>query len=77
MFSVEGARRENGQDDPRARFRSVSPGFFETLGVPILEGRDFRDTDREGAERVVIISRSVAQAVISRARGRRSPPAVD
>jgi putative ABC transport system permease protein len=60
-FAVEGAKRENGQDDPRARFRSVSPGFFETLGVPILAGRDFRDTDRDGAERVVIISQSVAQ----------------
>ncbi|HEX4605497.1 MAG TPA: ADOP family duplicated permease [Candidatus Angelobacter sp.] len=60
-FSVEGAKRENGQDDPRARFRSVSPGFFETLGVPIHEGRDFRDSDRDGAERVVIISQSVAQ----------------
>jgi predicted permease len=60
-FSLEGAKRENGQDDPRARFRSVSPGFFETLGVPLLEGRDFRDTDRDGAERVVIISQSVAQ----------------
>ncbi|MGA8153755.1 MAG: ABC transporter permease [Terriglobales bacterium] len=60
-FAVEGMTRENGQDDPRARFRSVSPGFFDTLGVPLLEGRDFRDTDRDGAERVVIISQSVAQ----------------
>jgi len=59
-FSVEGARREK-DEDPRARFRSISPGFFETLGVPIVEGRDFRDSDRDGAERVVIISRSVAQ----------------
>jgi predicted permease len=61
LFNVEGAKRENGQDDPRTRFRSVSPGFFETLGVPILEGRDFRDSDKDGAERVVIISQSVAQ----------------
>jgi len=60
-FSVEGAKRENGQEDFRAKFRSISPGFFETMGVPILEGRDFRDTDKEGAERVVIISQSVAQ----------------
>jgi len=59
-FSVEGARREK-DEDPRGRFRSISPGFFETLGVPILEGRDFRDSDRDGQERVVIISRSVAQ----------------
>jgi predicted permease len=60
-FSLEGAKRENGQDDPRARFRSIAPGFFETLGVPLLEGRDFRDTDREDAEPVVIISQSIAR----------------
>ena len=60
-FSLEGAKRQNGQDDPRARFRTVSQGFFDTLGVPILEGRDFRDTDRDGAENVVIISQSIAQ----------------
>jgi predicted permease len=60
-FAMDGAARENGQDDLRARFRSISPGFFETLGVPMLQGRDFRDTDREGSERVVIISQSVAR----------------
>ena len=60
-FAVEGAQRENSKDDARGRFRPVSPGFFETLGVPILEGRDFRESDRDGAERVVIISQSVAQ----------------
>ncbi|HMD32598.1 MAG TPA: FtsX-like permease family protein [Candidatus Acidoferrales bacterium] len=60
-FTVEGATRENGQDDPRARFRTVTPGYFETMGVPLLEGRDFTDSDRDGAERVVIINRSVAQ----------------
>lgn len=60
-FSVEGAKRENGEDDPRTRFRSVSPGFFETLGIPITQGRDFRDSDRDGTEHVVIISESVAK----------------
>ena len=60
-FAVEGAARENGQEDARARFRSVSPGYFGTLGLPILEGRDFNANDRDGNERVVIISESVAQ----------------
>jgi predicted permease len=60
-FSLEGLKRSPGQDDPRAKFRSISPGYFETLGLPILEGRDFRDTDKDGAERVVIISQSVAK----------------
>lgn len=60
-FAAEGAKREPGQDDYRALFRSISPGFFETMGMPILEGRDFRDSDRNGAERVVIISQSLAR----------------
>jgi hypothetical protein len=39
----------------------VSPGFFAALGVPIVAGRDFTEADRRDAEKVVIISQSVAQ----------------
>jgi predicted permease len=59
MFAVDGAKRQNGADDWRARFRTVSPGFFETMGMPLIEGRDFKASDKDGAERVVIISHSV------------------
>jgi predicted permease len=61
LFAVDGAKRENGLEDLRARFRSISPGYFDTLGMPMLEGRDFKASDREGSERVVVISQSVAQ----------------
>ena len=61
QFSVEGRTRENGQDDPRARFRSVSPGFFAALGMPIVAGRDFNESDRLGAEPVVIVSAGLAR----------------
>ncbi len=61
QFSIEGRARENGHDDPRARFRSVSPGFFAALGIPIVAGRDFNERDRLGAENVVIISAGLAQ----------------
>ena len=60
-FAAQGAHRQNGKDDFRATFRSVSPEFFATLGVPIIEGRDFNDGDKDGSERVVIISQSLAQ----------------
>jgi len=62
-YNVQGAKRENGMGDLRARFRSVSPGFFGTLGMPLLEGRDFRDGDKDGSERVVIVSESVAKSL--------------
>jgi len=58
-FAAQGARRNDGQDY-RAKFRSVSPGFFSTFGLPIIAGRDFNDGDKDGAERVVIISQSLA-----------------
>ncbi|MGH9473152.1 MAG: ADOP family duplicated permease [Terriglobales bacterium] len=59
-FAVEGVARKNGADDLRANFRSISPGYFSTLGLPILQGRDFRDNDKQGSGRVVMISKSVA-----------------
>ncbi len=62
-FAAEGATRKSDIDDWRAKFRSVSPGYFDTLGLPVLEGRDFRDSDKEGAERVVIVSQSLAQTL--------------
>ncbi len=60
QFAAQGARRADGQDF-RAKFRSVSPGFFDTFGLPIQEGRDFNDRDKDGSERVVIISQSLAK----------------
>jgi putative ABC transport system permease protein len=69
QFSVEGYAKVNGEEDPRARFRTVSPGFFAALGVPIIAGRDFTDADRHGAEPVVIISQSVARRMFGGATG--------
>jgi len=61
QFSAEGHVRAPGEEDPRARFRTVSPGFFAALGVPIIAGRDFNDADRKGSDPVVIVSQSVVQ----------------
>jgi putative ABC transport system permease protein len=60
-FSADGHVKAPGEEDPRGRFRTVSPGFFASLGVPIIAGRDFNDNDRRGSEPVVIVSQSVAQ----------------
>ena len=61
QFSAEGYVRADGEEDPRAQFRTISPGFFAALGVPIIAGRDFTEADRRDAERVVIVSQSLAQ----------------
>jgi len=60
-FSGEGHVNANHDENPRAQFRAVSPGFFAALGVSILEGRDFNNDDRRGGEPVVIISQSLSQ----------------
>src|SRR5918993_647973 len=61
QFTAEGYAKADGEEDLRARFRTVSPGFFEALGVPIIAGRDFSDADRSDAEPVVIVSQSLAK----------------
>ena len=62
-LSGEGHMKSGREEDPRAQFRVVSPGFFAALGVPLVAGRDFNNDDRRGGEPVVIISQSVAQRV--------------
>ena len=61
QFTAEGYVRADGEEDPRAKLRTVSPGFFATLGVALVAGRDFNEGDRRGGEPVVIISESVAR----------------
>jgi putative ABC transport system permease protein len=61
QFTVEGYQKANGEEDPRAQFRTVSSGFFDALGVPLVAGRDFNEGDRQDAEKVVIVSESLAR----------------
>jgi putative ABC transport system permease protein len=60
-FAVEGYTPANGEENPRARFRMISPRFFDVVGIPMLAGRDFTDQDRAGSDPVVIVSESVAR----------------
>ncbi len=60
-FSVDGRVPAPGEQEPRAQFRMISPGFFAALGSPLIAGRDFNDLDRQGSEPVVIISQSLAR----------------
>jgi predicted permease len=51
----------HSSDDPRALFRTISPGFFAAVGAPILEGRDFNNLDDKSTDPVVIVSQTLAQ----------------
>src|SRR5229473_1339334 len=70
QFSADGFVRGPGEEDPRAQFRTISPGFFAALGVPIIAGRDFNQLDGQGKEPdgrskepVVIVSQTLAQRI--------------
>ena len=63
QFAVDGHVPAPGEEHPRALVRIITPGFFATLGLPLIEGRDFNEADRDGAEPVTIISQSVARRI--------------
>ena len=65
QFSAEGYAPADGEENPHARPRWVSPGFFAMLGVPLIAGRDFTDADQTGSEQVVIVSESVARRLFA------------
>src|SRR5712691_8252563 len=47
QFSADGHVHAAGVEDPRAQWRVISPGFFASLGVPIIAGRDFNALDAQ------------------------------
>ncbi len=61
-MDVEGHEPVPGAPSPRADFRVVSPGYFATMGIDLLRGREFTATDREDAREVVVINESMARA---------------
>lgn len=42
-------------------FNAVSPGYFETLRIPVVRGRAFNDADREGGLPVAVVSEALAR----------------
>ncbi len=58
--SVEGFQK--GPDtDANARYNEINPGYFRTLGVPLMSGREFTDGDVAGAAKVVIVNEAFAK----------------
>jgi putative ABC transport system permease protein len=60
-YTAEGQTPAEQKTNPLVNFEVVSPGYFRTLGIPVLRGRVFTDQDRAGGLHVAIISRSLAQ----------------
>ena len=59
-MSVEGHQAKDGED-MQAFMNSLSPQYFETMKIPVLEGRDFRQMDVRENSKVAIVNRKFAQ----------------
>ncbi len=61
VFLAEGRPEPPGGPDTSAQWNVVTPAYFKTVGVRVLQGRDFSRDDRVDSTPVVIVSRSFAE----------------
>jgi predicted permease len=59
-FTVEG-QAVRPDNKPSADNRLVTPGYFSTMGISLLRGRDFNDSDRSESENVAIVNSTLAR----------------
>src|SRR5262249_45687707 len=65
-FYVEGRPEpKNSSEFPNALNCAVSPGYFHTMGMRLIRGRDFNDSDVEGKEKVVIVDETIARRIFA------------
>ena len=60
-ISVEGVPDPPPGQQPDVIYRAIGPGYFATMGIPIVRGRDFTDQDKGDSKDVVVISEKTAQ----------------
>jgi predicted permease len=60
-FRVEGREAGPGDPGPHGNVRWVTPGYFETMNIPLKNGKTFSDADRADTAPVVVIDENLAQ----------------
>jgi putative ABC transport system permease protein len=60
-FQIEGQPHVSGADQPRAKFRTASGGYFVALGIPLIRGRLFDSRDNQQTPKAVIINQTAAR----------------
>jgi ABC-type lipoprotein release transport system permease subunit len=60
-FRVKGENLPPNDPGPHGNIRVVSPGYFSTLRVPLMMGREFAPQDHQGTERVAIVDSVLAR----------------
>ncbi len=60
-FQIEGQALAPGNPGPHGNVRYVTAGYFKAIGIPLLEGRLFSQSDSLGSEPVAVIDRNLAR----------------
>lgn len=66
-IAAEGQSADAQQRNPFVNVQIVSPGYFETMGIPLRDGRGFHESDRLETTPVAVISRPLARRVFGAA----------
>ena len=59
--SIEGHPVAAGQQPPSVQYNMVTPAYFDTLRIPVHQGRTFTDADDEKAPKVAIVNQTMAK----------------
>ncbi len=59
-FAIEGYEPGEGDPQPRAYFNLVGPGYFPTVGIPLVRGRGFGPGDDQAAPLVAVVNETLA-----------------
>jgi putative ABC transport system permease protein len=59
VFDIEGNPLPKSEQ-PQTEYRAINPGYFRTMGIPLVTGRDFTLTDNQEGRPVVIINETLA-----------------
>ena len=59
-FNIAGRPPKSPHDYTAAGYRTVTPNYFETLGIPLMQGRVFTVADKEHAPAVIVINSTMA-----------------
>ena len=72
-FDVESRGGSPIGERPHANRRCVSPGYFQTLGVPLRRGRLFNEHDAAGRTPVILVNETLARRYFPNAESDRPP----
>ncbi len=61
IFAVEGRPIPAPSEAPLSSFRLITPGYFATMGIPLINGRPFGESDDLNSKQVIIVNQIMAE----------------